>query len=146
MIRRVRKMGRDTTARGGRGRDGQSNQGGRQRGRSQDKNNRTTSGSGKTKFFPHGYGREKTTLSYEVVKDHIIQFTQSTYRNGKDVADSLRLMSEVKLDSKIPIMGVSKRTDPEEKECHFKWCSKQKLIITYYKRYNSRTTCTRHMR
>jgi hypothetical protein len=46
------------------------------------KNNRTSSGSGKNpeyKFFPHGYGKEKSTLSYEVVKDLIIQFIQSTY-------------------------------------------------------------------
>jgi hypothetical protein len=33
-----------------------------------------------------------------------------------DVADSLRLMSEVKLDSEIPIMKVSRKTDPGEKE------------------------------
>ena len=113
-------MGRDNTFRGGRGREGRNNRGGRGRGRSRDnKNNRANTGSGKSpeyKFFPHGYGKEKSTLSYEVVKDHIIQFIQSTYRNGKDVADSLRLMSEVNLNSEIPVMGISKKTDQEAKE------------------------------
>jgi RNase P protein component len=112
-------MGRDSTPRGGRGCESQGTKGGRGRGRSQDyKNNRTSSGSGKTpeyKFFPHGYGKEKSILSYEVVKDYITQVIQSTYQNGRDVADSLRLMSEVDLNGKIPIMKVSRKTDPEEK-------------------------------
>jgi hypothetical protein len=113
-------MRRDSTPRGGRGQESQGTRGGQGRERSRDyKNNRTSSGSGKNseyKFFPQGYGKEKSTLSYEVVKDHIIQFIQSTYQNGKDVVDSLRLMSKVNLDREIPVIGVSRKTDPEEKE------------------------------
>jgi GTP1/Obg family GTP-binding protein len=51
-----------------------------------------------------------------VVKDHITQLIQSRYQNGIDIADSLRLMSKVDLDGEIPIMKVSRKTDPEEKE------------------------------
>jgi hypothetical protein len=34
------------------------------------------------KFFPHGIGRERQAVSYDTVKDHILQYVQKTYRNG----------------------------------------------------------------
>jgi hypothetical protein len=69
-----------------------------------------------------------------VVKDYITQLIQSTYRNGIDVADSLRLMSEVDLNGKILIRKVSRKTDPEEKnknKSHSMRYLKQRLRITY---------------
>jgi hypothetical protein len=50
-------------------------------------------GSSKTpemKFVPHGMGKERQTVTYQTVKEYIIQLVQKTHKNKKDVADSLR--------------------------------------------------------
>jgi hypothetical protein len=41
------------------------------------------------KFVPHGKGKERQTGTYQTVTDYIIQLVQKSFRNGKDVADSL---------------------------------------------------------
>ena len=36
------------------------------------------------KFFPHGIGRERQTVSYNTVKAYTVQVIQKTYKNGQD--------------------------------------------------------------
>jgi hypothetical protein len=47
------------------------------------------------KFVPHGIGKDRQTVTYQTVKDYIIQLVQKAFRNGKDVADSLRKMEKI---------------------------------------------------
>jgi hypothetical protein len=39
------------------------------------------------KFFPHGIGRETQTVTYDTVKDHIVQYVQKTLKNADPVAN-----------------------------------------------------------
>jgi hypothetical protein len=41
------------------------------------------------KFYPHGIGRDRQAITYDTVKDHIIQYVHKTYRNGQDAAVSI---------------------------------------------------------
>jgi hypothetical protein len=55
------------------------------------------------KFIPHRIGKEvRQTATYQTVKDHIKQLVQKSFRNGKDVADSIRKMDRINMTSKIP--------------------------------------------
>jgi hypothetical protein len=55
------------------------------------------------KFIPHGIGKEVwQTATYQTVEDYIIQLVQKSFRNGKDVADSIRKMDRTDMTSKIP--------------------------------------------
>jgi hypothetical protein len=42
------------------------------------------------KFSPHGIGRERQAVTYDTVKDHIVQYVQKTYKNGQHAAVSIR--------------------------------------------------------
>jgi hypothetical protein len=56
------------------------------------------------KFIPHRIGKEdRQTATYQTVKDYIIQLVQKSFRNGADVADSIRKMDRIDMTSKIPI-------------------------------------------
>jgi hypothetical protein len=46
------------------------------------------------KFVPHGIGKDRQTVTYQTVKDYIIQLVQKSFRNGKDVADSWQNRAE----------------------------------------------------
>jgi hypothetical protein len=92
----ISNMGREVTYRGGgRGRSS-SGRSGNNRGRgSRDGKPKGNTGSNKApemKFVPHGIGKERQTVTYQMVKEYIIQLVQKSFRNGKDVADSLRKM------------------------------------------------------
>ena len=63
------------------------------------------------KFFPHGIGRERQTVTYETVKDHIVQYVQKTYKCGQDIAVSLRDLQKKDLNPTAPIRGISSETD-----------------------------------
>ena len=57
-------------------------------------NNKSGSGNGGTaemKFVPHYTGKQQT-MTYDTVKDHIIQQIQKTYKYGLDMAKTLREM------------------------------------------------------
>jgi Tfp pilus assembly PilM family ATPase len=54
------------------------------------------------KFVPHGIGKERQTVTYQMVKEYIIQLVQKTYKNGKDVADSLRKMEKIDMTLNMP--------------------------------------------
>ena len=73
----------------GQGQGGQGYRGGQ--GRFQgNKSKSTGSKTLEMKFFPHGIGRDRQTVTYDTVKDHIVQYVQKTYNNGQDIAISLR--------------------------------------------------------
>ena len=107
-------MGRDYV-RGGRGQEGQGYPGGRETGRFQGRRNwNSTSSSTKQpeiKFFPHGIGRERQAVSYDTVKDHIVQYVQKTYRNGQDAAVSIRNLAVMDLTPHEPTRGISRNVD-----------------------------------
>jgi hypothetical protein len=47
-----------------------------------------------------------------IVKDHIVQFVQKTYKHGQDIAVSLRDLKNKDLLSLVPTRGQSTGTDP----------------------------------
>ena len=79
-------MGRDYSQ-GGRGR-GRSRYGGRGRGRF-NANSKKPSTTKEYKFYPHTVGSQQQSVTYDTVKDHIIQYVQKTYKNGIDIAELL---------------------------------------------------------
>jgi hypothetical protein len=114
-------MGREISYHaGGRGRDGSRGHGRGGRGRgSQDNKPKTYTASSKApemKFIPHGIGKKvRQTATYQTVKDYIIQLVQKSFRNGKDVADSIRKMDRVDVTSKIPIRRLSGATNAHDR-------------------------------
>jgi hypothetical protein len=89
---------------------------GRFSGRFQGKRNwNSTSSSTKQpemKFFPHGIGRDRQAVSYDTVKDHIVQYVQKTYkRNGQDAALSIRNLVVMDLTPHEPTRGTSRDVD-----------------------------------
>ena len=76
--------------RGGRGR-GRA-RGGRGRGRNSNSKNKGSNNKSTTaviKFFPISTGKQQT-MTYETVKDHILQHIQKNYVHGRDIESSLR--------------------------------------------------------
>jgi hypothetical protein len=74
-------------------------------------------GSSKTpemKFVPHGIGKERQTVTYQTVKENIIQLVQKTHKNGKDVADSLRKMEKIDMTKNMPIRRLLKETGTDK--------------------------------
>ena len=67
------------------------------------------------KFFPHGIGRDRQTVTYDTVKDHIVQYVQKTYNQGQDIAISLRDLAIKDLDPQQPRRGQATSTDAAEK-------------------------------
>jgi hypothetical protein len=51
----------------------------------------------------------------ETLKDYIIQLVQKSFRNGKDVTDSIRKMDRIDMTSKIPIRRISGTTNADER-------------------------------
>ena len=69
--------------------------GSNQRRGSQNKKNNTT----ELKFYPHQMGRQQG-VTYDTVKDHILQTIQKTNNLGKEVATSLRDVQEIDYNKK----------------------------------------------
>jgi hypothetical protein len=67
------------------------------------------------KFFPHGIGRDRQAVTYNTVKDHIVQCIQKTYKNGQDAAVSIRKLSVIDLTPQEPNRGRATRADAAEK-------------------------------
>jgi hypothetical protein len=63
------------------------------------------------KFFPHGIGRDRQAVSYDTVKDYIVQCVQKTYRNGQDTAVSIRNLVVMDLTPHEPTRGISTDVD-----------------------------------
>jgi hypothetical protein len=93
-------------------------QGGRGRG-SQDNKPKTFTASSKApemKFIPHGIGKEVwQTATYQNDKVHIIQLVQKSFRNGKDVTDSIRKMERIDMPTKIPLRNISGASKADDK-------------------------------
>jgi hypothetical protein len=66
------------------------------------------------KFFPHGIGREQQAVTYDTVKDHIVQHIQKTYRNGHDAAVPIRNRAVMNLTPHAPVREISTTTDAAE--------------------------------
>ena len=49
------------------------------------------------KFSPYGQAGSKSPMTFDTVKEHILNTIQRTYRHGKDVVDSLSDMEEIDL-------------------------------------------------
>jgi antitoxin (DNA-binding transcriptional repressor) of toxin-antitoxin stability system len=63
------------------------------------------------KFFPHGIGRDRQAVSYDTVKDHIVQYVQKTYKNGQDAAVSTRNRVVMDLTPHESTRGTSRDVD-----------------------------------
>jgi hypothetical protein len=111
-------MGREVTYRGGgRGQSSSGQNGGKPGRGSQNGKPKNHTGSSKTpemKFAPHGIGKERQTVTYQTVKEYIIQLVQKTYKNGKDVADSLRKMEKIDMTKNMPIRKLSQDTGADK--------------------------------
>ena len=105
------------------GREGQPHRGGRGRGRGRSRGQGRgfrPSGSGRNgsnnkadiKFYPHSAGRQQT-VTYDSVKDHIIQKIRKTYEQGYDVATTLRDLKKKDFNDPTikPVKQVSAETD-----------------------------------
>ena len=57
------------------------------------------------KFSPYGQTGSKSPMTFDTVKEHILNTIQRTYRHRKDVVDSLRDMEEIDLTNFQPLMG-----------------------------------------
>ena len=68
------------------------------------------------KFYPHTVGSQQQSVTYDTVKDHIVQYVQKTYKNGIDIAESLEKESMKDLTTMSPTRQVSSKTDADEKK------------------------------
>jgi hypothetical protein len=59
------------------------------------------------KFVPHGIGKQ-------TVKDDCIQLVENSFRNGKDVADSLRKMEKIDMTKNMPKQKISHATGTDK--------------------------------
>jgi hypothetical protein len=66
------------------------------------------------KVVPHGIGKDRQTATYQTVKDYIIQLVQKSFRNGKDVADSLRRMQKIDMTKNMPTRKISRATGTDK--------------------------------
>lgn len=62
------------------------------------------------KFYPHTAGRQQT-VTYDKVKDHIIQYIQKTYQQGFNIAKTLRDLNKIDYNTIQPARTVSQETD-----------------------------------
>ncbi len=100
-------MARDNQ--GGRGR-GRGRFSGRGRGRFNNRNKKTSTKT-EMKFYPHTVGTQSQSVTYDTVKDHIVQYVQKTYKNGLDIAESLDKEVMKDLTTLSPVRDVSTNTD-----------------------------------
>ena len=104
-------MGRESSS--GRGR-GRSRYSGRGRG-SFNANSKKTSNIKEYKFYPHTVGSQQQSVTFDTVKDHIVQFVQKTYKNGIDIAESLDKEVIKDLTPLAPTRKISVKPNAEEK-------------------------------
>ena len=64
------------------------------------------------KFYPHGTSGKQQSMTYATVKDAIVQHVQKSFRQGHDIAVSLRDLNKRNLDSDKPKRETSTLTDP----------------------------------
>ena len=59
------------------------------------------------KFLPHTTGANKFIATYEMVKTHIEQYVQKTYKHGQDIAEFLRELRRKDLSGVMPVRQMS---------------------------------------
>ena len=104
-------MGRDSRDNRSHGHGGQGR--GRYLGRGRSRNLNPNLKQMDMKFYPHGGGRDRQTVTYDSVKDHIVQYVQKTYKNGQDIAKSLQDLQKKDLDPMKPDQDIATDTDDE---------------------------------
>ena len=109
-------MAREANQGRGRG-QGRFSGGGRGRGRSQQNNNsrpqaknNNTNNNNNIKFFVHGANKQQS-ITYDTVKDCILQQIQKTYQQGHDVVVSLRELQRKDFISEMPTRILSTEQD-----------------------------------
>jgi hypothetical protein len=114
----ISNMGQEVTVcGGGRGRSSSGRKDINQGKPSRDGKPRSSTGSNKTpemKVVPHGIGKDRQTVTYQMVKDYIIQLVQKSLRNGKDAADSLRKMEKIDMTRNMPTRKISRATGTDK--------------------------------
>ena len=105
----------------GRGR-GQNRFRGRGRGRNNNNQGRGFQNNNNTKkqeikFFPHQTGRQQS-VTFDTVKDHILQNIQKNYELGQEIATTLRNMTKIDYNgsAKKLTQSISKNTDSTAKK------------------------------
>ena len=68
------------------------------------------------KFYPHTVGSQQQSVTYDTVKDHIIQYVQKTYKNGIDIAESLEKEVLKDLTPLEPTRKISVNADAAAKQ------------------------------
>ena len=68
------------------------------------------------KFYPHTGGSQSQSVTYDSVKDHIVQYVQKTYKNGLDIAESLDKEVWKDLTTLAPVRTVSTEIDPDARQ------------------------------
>ena len=63
------------------------------------------------KFYPHGLSGKQQSMTYATVKDAIVQHVQKGFRQGHDIAVSLRDLKKKDLNGERPNRETSKETD-----------------------------------
>ena len=63
------------------------------------------------KFYPHGISGKQQSMTYATVKDAIVHHVQKGFRQGHDIAVSLRDLKKKDLNGERPNQETSKETD-----------------------------------
>ena len=66
------------------------------------------------KFLPHTTGANKLTTTYEMVKTHIEQYVQKTYKHRQDIAESLRELQKKDQTAEMPVRQMSTYIEESE--------------------------------
>jgi hypothetical protein len=77
-------------------------------------NTTTSSKQPEMKLYPHRIERDRQAVTYDTVKDHIVQYIQKTYRNGQDAAVSIRNLEVKDLTPHESSRCTAAVTDPAE--------------------------------
>jgi hypothetical protein len=107
-------MGQEVTYCAGRRGQSSSGKNGNNQGKgSQDGKPKSNTSSSKTpemKFVLHRIEKERQTVT-----NYIIQLVQKSFRNGKDVVDSLRKMEKIDMTKNMPIRKISHKQEGQIK-------------------------------
>ena len=69
------------------------------------------------KFYPHGTsGRDGSTVTYDTMKDHVIDQIQKSYKYGIDIAKSLRNMKLDDMKATRPTRDIATTGSDEDKK------------------------------
>ena len=71
--------------------------------------------SAELKFAPQGSGKT-TTATYNTVKEAIVNHIQKNYKNGQDVAKSIKQMRKLDLSAVEPTLSISTNNEAAAKE------------------------------